>query len=147
MAASKKAKAINSKKKDESRKYDTQENPLLYVEDKINFNIETGNLLQTPNMLIFKDFEKIDIQKEKDIFNTSKLNETSSVIITLRYFEYVCIAQFEFSFIIPMLESGLTARDVIDLMKHALRNRLILNAPNFDNIFDIDIRYEGHVRY
>jgi hypothetical protein len=145
--ATKKPKAINSKKKGPNDNLDTTENPLLYVDDKINFRIETGNLLQTPSMLIFKDFDRIDIQKDKNIFDTDKLKETSSVIIILRYFEYVCIAQFEFSFIIPILESGLTAKDVIEMMKHALRNRLLLNAPSFDNIYDIDIRYDGYIRY
>ena len=144
--ATKKAKPINSKKKSQADS-DTSENPLLCIDNKINFCIDAGNLLQTPNMLIFKDFKRIDIQKDKDIFDISKLTEKSSVIITLRYFEYVCIAKFEFSFIIPMLESGLVARDIIDLMKHALRNRLLLNAPSFDNIYDIDIKYEGYIRY
>ena len=143
----KKPKPLNNKKKAAKEQTDTTDNPLLCIDEKINFRIEAGNLLQTPDMLIFKSFNKINIQKEKDIFDVEKLNKTSSVIITLRYFEYVCIVRFEFSFIIPMLESGLTAKDVINLMKHALRNRLLLNAPSFDNIYDIDIVYEGYVRY
>ena len=72
-------------------------------------------------MLIFPGYEVFDLKKEKDHFNMDKLNNMS-MIVTLRYYEYVCIARFQFSFIIPILESGLVAKDVFDMMKHCLRN-------------------------
>ena len=124
-----------------------QENPLLYVEDKVNFKITTGNLLQDPGMLIFKGYDVFDIKKDRDHFDFNKLDPNSQIIITLRYYEYVCIARFEFSYIIPILESGLDARETFDIVKHALRNKLFLNAPTFDTIFDIDIVYSGYVKY
>jgi hypothetical protein len=87
------------------------------------------------------------MKKEKDHFNMDKLNNMSMIIVALRYYEYVCIARFQFSFIIPILESGLVAKDVFDMMKHCLRNKLLTNAPTFDNIYELDIQYTGYVKY
>lgn len=124
-----------------------EENPMLKVENKDNFNIQTGNLIQDTELLIFTGYESFDIKKEGNPFDSSKLSENSSIIITLRYYEYVCIAKFTLSYIIPLLESGLGMRDIFDMIRHCLRNKLIMNAPTFDSIFDIDMVYKGYVHY
>jgi hypothetical protein len=45
------------------------------------------------------------------------------------------------------MESGLIARDVFDMVKHCLRNKLLTNAPTFDNIYELDIQYTGYIKY
>ena len=45
------------------------------------------------------------------------------------------------------LISGLIAKDVFDMIKHCLKNKLITNAPTFDNIYDLEIQYNGYVKY
>lgn len=143
----KKTRPIKGNKKEKPDSNDPDNNPLLRVDDKMNFKIETGNLLQTPNALNFHDFEKFELKKDKDHFEMDKLKKTSEIIIVLRYYEYICTARFSFSYIIPIMESGLVAKDVFEMIKHCLRNKLIINAPSFDNIFDIDIVYVGYIKY
>ena len=40
-------------------------NPLLLVENKADFTIETGNLLQDTGQLIYDGFENFDLKKDK----------------------------------------------------------------------------------
>ena len=127
----KKAKSQKGRTKAKPDTDNPNENPLLHVENTADFIIETGNLLQDTDLLIFHGYEQFDMKKDKD----------------LRYFEYVCIARFRFAFIIPILESGLSAKDVFEMIKHCLHNKLLINAPTFDNIFDIEIVYTGYVKY
>jgi len=129
---------------------DTQnpdENPLLHIENKPGFEIYTGNLLEDPTMMIFPGYTRFDMKKEKDHFDASQLSEQSQIIIVLRYFEYICVAKFNFFYIIPLLESDLKATDVFDIVKHCLRNKLLLNAPSFDNIYELEIQYTGFIKY
>jgi hypothetical protein len=143
----KKAKPIKGNKKEKPDSNNPENNPLLHVDDKINFKIETGNLLQTPEALIFNDFDRFDLKKDKDHFDMEKLKKSSEIIIVLRYYEYICTARFGFSYIIPIMESGLVVKDVFEMIKHCLRNKLIINAPSFDNIYDLDIVYNGYIKY
>lgn len=143
----KKPKSQKGRKKTRPDTDDPNENPLLHVENTPDFTIETGNLLQDTGLLIFNEYDQFDIKKEKDHFDLSKIDRNSTIIIALRYFEYVCIAKFRFAFIIPILESGLSAKDVFEMIKHCLRNKLLINAPTFDNIFDIEIVYTGYIKY
>jgi len=122
-------------------------NPLLYIENKTGLTIETSNLLEDPSSLIYNDFENFDLKAESDHFDLSRLNDNTTIIVILRYYEYICKATFTFDYIYPMLQSGLTARDIFDMTKHALRNKLLLNAPSFDVIFEPEIQYTGKVRY
>ena len=142
-----KIKPSKGQKKEKIDLNDPDKNALLKIENKANFEISTGNLLQNPSLLIYPNFEKIDITKEKDHFNTSKLKQSSQIIVVLRYFEYLCTAKFSFSYIIPILESNLSIKDVFEMIKHCLRNKLLLNAPSFDNIYDIDIAYDAYIKY
>lgn len=145
--ADKAKKQIKGLKKTKPDVDNPEENPMLKVDNKDGFSIKTGNLIQDTDLLIFKDYDLFDIKKKGNPFEANKLSETSSIIITLRYYEYVCIAAFGMSYIIPLLESGLSMNDIFDMIRHCLRNKLIMNAPTFDNIFDIDMIYKGYVRY
>lgn len=143
----KKAKSQKGRTKAKPDTDNPNENPLLHVENTADFIIETGNLLQDTDLLIFHGYEQFDMKKDKDHFDLTKIDRNSTIIIALRYFEYVCIARFRFAFIIPILESGLSAKDVFEMIKHCLHNKLLINAPTFDNIFDIEIVYTGYVKY
>ena len=147
MAESKKPKGQKGKKKTRPDTDNPDENPLLHVDNTADFSIETGNLLHDTGLLIFPEYEMFDLKKDKDHFDTNKLSHMSMIIISLRYYEYVCIAKFQFSYIIPILESGLNAKDVFDMVKHCLKNKLLTNAPTFDNIYELDIQYNGFIKY
>ena len=126
---------------------DPEKNPLLHLENKHDFKIETGNLLEDTHQLIYANFDTFDLKKEKDHFDIEKINDDSLIVIILRYYEYICIAEFKFCYILPLLQSGLTAKDVFDMMKHCLKNKLLMNVPSFDTIFEPDIQYLGKIKY
>lgn len=140
-------KGLKGQKKQQKESDSMEENPLLKIDNREDFRIESSNLLQDPGCLIFDGYEAFDLKKDKDHFDFGKLRDDSSIIIVLRYYEYICTATFMFRFIIPILQSGLLAKDVFEMIKHALRNRLLLNAPTFDTIFEPDFHYYGKVRY
>lgn len=120
---------------------------MLLVENKADFTIETGNLLQDTGQLIYAGFENFDLKKDKDHFDLDKITEDSVIVILLRYYEYLCVAEFKFSYVLPLLQSGLNAKDVFDMVKHCLKNRLLTNVPTFDTIFEPDIQYTGKIKY
>lgn len=142
-----KKKKLKGQKKQVSDSETLGENPLLKIDNRDDFSMESSNLLQDPGGLAFPGFENFDINRENGHFDVSRLRNESVVIVALRYYEYVCVARFRFDFIVPILESGLTAEDVFGMIRHALRNRLLLNAPSFDTIFEPDIRYVGKIKY
>ena len=147
MAENKKLKGQKGKKKTRPDTDNPDENHLLHVDNTVDFSIDTGNLLQDTGLLIFPGYKVFDLKKDKDHFDTNKISQMSMIIISLRYYEYVCIAKFQFSYIIPILESGLNAKDVFDMVKHNLKNKLLTNAPTFDNIYELDIQYNGFIKY
>ena len=147
MTENKKPKGQKGKKKTHPDTDNPDENPLLHVDNTADFSIDTGNLLQDTGLLIFPGYKVFDLKKDKDHFDTRKISQMSMIIITLRYYEYVCIAKFQFSYIIPILESGLNAKDVFDMVKHCLKNKLLTNALTFDNIYELDIQYNGYIKY
>ena len=124
------------------------DNPLLKIDNRDDFMIDSSNLLQNPGILLTKGYERLDLGKENSKkFDLDKISKSTSIIIILRYYEYVTMATFKFEFVLPMLESGLNMDEVIDLIKHSLRNRLLVNAPAFDTIFEPEIQYTGRIRY
>ena len=147
MTENKKPKGQKGKKKTHPDTDNPDENPLLHVDNTADFSIDTGNLLQDTGLLIFPGYKVFDLKKDKDHFDTRKISHMSMIIISLRYYEYVCIAKFQFSYIIPILESGLNAKDVFDMVKHCLKNKLLTNAPTFDKIYELDIQYSGYIKY
>lgn len=142
--AEKKAKKGTKGKAD---KDSAETNPLLHIEDKKGFRMECGNLLMDNDMLIFNGYESFDIKKDKEHFDMSKLNRDSNIIIALRYYEYVCKVYFDFEYIIPIMESGLIAKDVFEMMKHCLKNKMMLLAPSWETVFEPDFCYNGYIKY
>lgn len=122
-------------------------NPLLRIEDKDNFSITTSNLLQTPDSMILPGYEDFDLKKEKDQLDFDRLKDGSKLVIMLRYYEYLCTAEMTFSYIVPLMMSGLTGKDVFDMVKHSLKTRLLCNVPSFDSVFEPDIVYTGKILY
>lgn len=144
---SKKKTSLKGQKRNQSSSDEIKDNPLLKIDDKVDFSIESSNLLQDPERLLFDGYDSFELNKDKDHFDFNKLNDESSIIIALRYYEYICIAKFKFKYIVPILKSGLNAKDIFDMIKHALRNRLLLEAPSFDVIFEPDMHYDGKIKY
>lgn len=124
-----------------------EKNPLLHIENKHDFSIETANLLEDPCSLMYQGYDSFDLAKDKDHFDVDRLNNDSEIIVVLRYFEYLCTASFRFSYIKPILVSGFTMKDVFDMMKHSLKNRLLMNVPSFDTVFEPEIQYIGKIKY
>jgi len=124
---------------------DSMDSPFLYIADNSDFKIERSNLLNDPQSLIMDEYENLDIEKLD--FDTEKLNDKSEIKVVLRYFEYLCIATFNFKYIKPMLMSGLKGKDVFDMVKHHLKMTLILNVPSVDNIYELELIYSGKIKY
>lgn len=124
-----------------------EKNPLLHVENKHGFSIETDNLLENSDALIYNGYLNFDLLKDCDHFDLDQLNLDSEIIVILRYFEYLCVAKFAFEYVKPILQSGLNMKDVFQMMKHCLKNRLLLNVPSFETVFEPDIQYIGKVKY
>lgn len=123
-------------------------NPLLHIENKRDFCIETSNLLETPDAMILREYEEFDLRLEgTNKLDTDRIREDTKIIVLLRYYEYLCTAEMSFNYIIPLLKSGLTAKDVFDMVKHCLKNKLLCNVPSFDTVFEPDIVYVGKVLY
>ena len=77
-----------------------------------------------------------------------RLNLDTEIVIILRYYEYLCTAKFKFCYVKPLLQPGIiAAKDIFDMVKHCLKNKLLINVPTFDTIFEPDIQYIGKVRY
>lgn len=133
--------------KEKQDKDSIEKNPFLYIENKHDFQIETDNLLEDPTALVYKDYHNFDLNKETDHFDTELLNYESEIIIIIRYYEYLCSAKFKFRYVVPTLESGLIMKDVFTMIKHCLKNRLLLNVPSFETVFEPDIQYIGKIKY
>lgn len=147
-SSSTKSNKIKGQKKFSKNDQDDLElNPLLKIENKHDFSIETDNLLEHPDAILYESYLTFDVNIDKKHFDESLLSLDSEIIIILRYFEYLCTAKFKFSYIYPMLVSGLIAKDVFDLIKHALKNRIQINVPSFDKIFEPEIIYIGKIKY
>ena len=124
-----------------------EDNPLLHIENKHDFSIETGNLLEDPGALAYSGFDTFDLSREKDHFDVGQLSNDSEIVVVLKYYEYLCVAKFRFSYIKPILVSGLAMKDVFDMVKHSLKNKLLVNVPSFDTVFEPEIQYIGKIQY
>ena len=83
---------LKGQKKSKPDSENIDENPLLKIDNRVDFSIESSNLLQDPGKLIFPGYENFDLKKEKDHFDMNRLRDDSSIIIVLRYYEYICTA-------------------------------------------------------
>ena len=148
MAAAKKSKGTKGQIKPRPDSDNPEMNPLLHIENKHDFSIETANLLEDPTSLLYPDYEAFDLKKESDHFDMERLNLDTEIIIILRYYEYLCTAKFKFCYVKPLLQPGIiAAKDIFDMVKHCLKNKLLINVPTFDTIFEPDMQYIGKVRY
>ena len=66
--ADKAKKQIKGLKKTKPDVDNPEENPMLKVDNKDDFSIKTGNLIQDTDLLIFKDYDSFDIKKEGNPF-------------------------------------------------------------------------------
>lgn len=130
---------------------DTEKNPLLHIEQTPLFAIEVGNFLEDSNILIHPDFESFNPQ-DKSSLDSDRLDYNSDMMVILRYFEYVILAQFKVSFIMPLWSEGartgdMDLFDIIQSIEHRLQMELQLRTPTFDEINLLDIHYLYKVRY
>lgn len=146
MAARKKGRT-KGKLKIESDNDNPDLNPLLHVENKDGFNITASNLLMYPDGLIHDGYDNFNIKDEELKFDYNRLNEQTSIIIILRYYEYICTAEMTVGYILPILDSGLNGKQVFDMVCHCLKNKLLCNVPSFDTIFEPDIQYIAKIKY
>ena len=142
-----KQKGIKGKKKERPDNDDPDLNPLLHIENKRDFIITTSNLLEDPEGLIYEGFESFDLKEKEIPFDYTRFNENSLLVIMLRYYEYLCTAQIKVDYILPLLSSGMTGKQVFDMVCHCLKNKLLCNVPSFDTIFEPDIQYIGKIKY
>lgn len=148
MTTSKKSKGTKGQIKPKPDSGNPELNPLLHIENKYDFSIDTANLLEDPASLLYPEYESFDLKKEADHFDVERLNLDTQIIIILRYYEYLCTAKFKFSYIKPLLQPGIiAAKDIFDMIKHCLKNKLLTNVPSFDAIFEPDIQYIGKILY
>lgn len=142
MAKAKPTKFKGKKKFDK----DSDDNPLLKVDNKSNFEIEFANVLNDPYSIIFSDYENFDIATGN--IDIEKLNPNSMIIATMRYYEYVCIAKFNYDYILPLLNSGeMNGAEVFQMIQHALRTKLLMYIPSFDTILEIEFKFKTKIKY
>lgn len=99
MATAKKSKGTKGQIKPRPDSDNPEMNPLLHIENKHDFSIETANLLEDPTSLLYPDYEAFDLKKESDHFDMERLNLDTEIIIILRYYEYLCTAKFKFCYV------------------------------------------------
>src|SRR5574344_2276898 len=109
-----KTKGVNKKFEE-----DPSNNPLLLIRDKIDFQIEVKNLLDETDSILFPAYDDFDFGVGNVDLNL--LTDRSNLIVVARYYEYLSVATFNFSYLKPLLQSGLSAIEVIETIKHALR--------------------------
>lgn len=142
-----KPKGLKGKKKEAPDNDNPELNPLLHVENKADFMITTSNLLEDPEGLIYDGFEPFDLKQDEVKFDYKRFDEDSQIVIMLRYYEYLCTAKIKVDYIVPLLSSGMTGKQVFDMVCHCLKNKLLCNVPSFDTIFEPDIQYIGKIKY
>lgn len=130
---------------------DTEKNPLLHIEQSPVFAIEVGNFLEDSGILIYPDYESFNPQ-DKTTLDATRLDMNSDLMVILRYFEYVIVAKFKVSFIMPLWKEGMRTGDmdlfdIIQSIEHRLQMELQLRTPSFDDINLLDVHYLYKVRY
>lgn len=142
MAKAKTKKFKGSKKFDK----DSEDNPLLKVDNNSEFTMEFANVLNDPYSIIFSDYENFDIQSGN--IDANRLNKDSHIVAIMRYYEYVCIGKFKYNYIVPLLSEGdLNGPEVFQMIQHALRTRLLMNIPTFETILEIEFKFKTKIKY
>lgn len=136
---------------------DTSENPLLKIEDGNEFVIITGNFLNDPYILIYRDYENFDPMIDPQMgvpggLDLEKTDEASDMLVIIRYYDYVVVAKFKVRHILPVWMEGMRTGDmsINDIMlsiRHRLIMELQLHVPSFDSINEMDVHTNYKVRY
>lgn len=125
---------------------DSDDNPLLKMDDANGYEIYFANILNNPLCIIFNDYQVFDIFTGN--IDINKLNKDSQIIAYMRYYEYLCIARFKYDYIKPLLDTGdMNGIDVFQMIKHSLRTRLLMNIPSFDIILEPEFIFKTVVKY
>lgn len=129
------------------------------------FSVECMNLLDNPAAMHFPGYEPLPIHKlrtrqtetsdkqeqpkpEEFIVDITRTNDGHTVIlIALRYFEYVCVARMNFWFLKEICKGGMLLVDVVDMMRHHLKNKLIREVKNTEQILDMHCNFTGFIKY
>lgn len=132
------------------------EKSMLEVEYNPQFTVVCKNALDDPKSMQFPGWEPFPIEKltngeQKDdsfILNTERvrINKTEIMVI-LRYFEYLCIAKMDLSYLTEICKGDSKLVDVIDMIKHHLRNKLIREVDKTEQVIDMYIKYVGKIKY
>lgn len=130
---------------------DTENNPLLKIENVDKFRIEIGNIFQDQSILInpeYVNFQPSDIST----IDSSNMEPSSEFLVILRYFEYVITARFNAGYILPLWTSGQKTGDIsfgeiFDSVDHRLLMELQLKVPSFDEINMLEIKRLYKIKY
>lgn len=135
--------AVDLKKAQER---DSMDSPFLCINDSAGFKMQKSNLLNDPTALIMNEYVNFDLEDLNSI-DKDKMNESSNITIVLRYYEYLVIGSFDVSYILPMISSGLSMKDIFELIKHHLKMIMVLNIPTVDTIYDLNMIYTAKIKY
>lgn len=132
---------------------DTDDNPLLKTNENKDFVVTTMNILNDVSCLLYNDYDVFDIAEPgsdkqiKNPLNIDNISDESSVIVFLRYFEYLVKAEFKFIYISPLIVAKVPLNEIFDMIKHHLKMRLLMMVPSFDTIFELNFKYEYKIKY
>ena len=142
----KKAKQTTKFKGNKKFDKDSDDNPLLKVNNNSEFEIEFYNVLNDPSSIIFSEYEVFNI--ETGNIDINQLNRDSEIVAIMRYYEYVCIAKFKYNYILPLLETGeMTGPEIFQMIQHALRTKLLIYIPSFDTVLEFEFRFKTKIKY
>jgi hypothetical protein len=130
---------------------DTENNPLLKIEENSFFKIEAGNLFEDQWIIINPDYENFDPTNPSTL-DIERLNDDSEFLIILRYYEYVVCARFPLRYIKSLWMYGtktgdLNFEDIFHSIDHRLQMELMLRTPSFDDITILEIQHLYKIRY
>lgn len=129
---------------------------MLDVDYSPQFNVECKNVLDDPKAMQFPGWEPFAIEKltsgeQKDdafILNTQRVRpKETEIMVVLRYFEYLCIARMNIVYLMEICKGDSRLVDVVDMIKHHLRNRLKREVDHTEDIIDMYIKYVGKIKY
>lgn len=137
---------------------DEKEHKMIYdVTYTAEFNVECKNILDDPKAMQFPGYEPFPIERLKNgeqksdemfILNTQRVRPNKTkILIILRYFEYLYIAQMNFSYLTEICKGDSKLIDVIDMVKHHLKNKLIRDTKTIEVFSEMYCSYIGKIQY
>lgn len=134
----------------------TDEKTMLDVDYSDGFSVECFNLLDNPKAMHFPGFSKMCVSPHtdesgnltEDVVDISRTKDSSTtMLICLRYYEYLCVATVKFWYLKDILRGGLNILESFDMFKHHLRNKLVREVRGTEAITEFAITYFGMVKY